>query len=212
MSLGARTVVDAPCPEGADDSTRGVHDERGGHRNIAARGPEQEAVVPRGTAPVASADCVEDHDGEAADDRDPITDMLLQAGCLLGRIDRCGEGAEPRGCRLLVILEELVELDPGRGTPPAAVESEQRRACATTSRSVIGVPSDRSAANVGRRAPVLRFRRSDPNRVSSRRVIANQARPSPMAIHAGSADSPAASPTTASAIPARITAWKSHVR
>lgn len=127
MSLGARTVVDAPCPEGADDSTRGVHDERGGHRNIAARGPEQEAVVPRGTAPVASADCVEDHDGEAADDRDPITDMLLQAGCLLGRIDRCGEGAEPRGCRLLVILEELVELDPGRGTPPAAVESEQRR-------------------------------------------------------------------------------------
>ena len=71
-----RPVVDSSCTEGVDDSTRGFNDERSGHRDVAARGSEQEAVIPRGTAPVACAHRVKDRNGEAGDDRDPVTDDL----------------------------------------------------------------------------------------------------------------------------------------
>jgi hypothetical protein len=62
----ASMVVDSPCPEGVDDPSRRVDDERGGHRDLATWRPEQEAVVPGGTSPVARADRVEDRDREAA--------------------------------------------------------------------------------------------------------------------------------------------------
>lgn len=62
--VGPWAVIDSPSPEGVDDPSRGVDDERGGHRDVTGWCSEHEAVVPGGAAPVARPDRVENGDGK----------------------------------------------------------------------------------------------------------------------------------------------------